>query len=193
MVLLLAGGVGLGVAACGALTPGEEVRWRRDRESAVRHALSEQSRPAFAGLAFFPYDPSARVRVMVEPVTPPQHLRLAASDGRVRDALRVGRVRPRLPGGQAALAVFQLDPGSTSGDRELFLPFRDAGAGSDTYAAGRYVAVRPLPGGVVEIDFNRAYNPDCAYGIAASCPVAPDENTLPFPVRAGERLPPPAG
>lgn len=159
----------------------------------MRDALPESHRPTFAGLVFFPFDPDARVRVMVEPLSPPQPLRMATSDGQVRDAVRMGRVRLRLPGGQAHLTLFQLDPGNLSGAGELFLPFRDAGAGSDTYAAGRYVAVRPLSGGVVEIDFNRAYNPDCAYGIAASCPIAPEENTLPFLVRAGERLPQPAG
>lgn len=124
---------------------------------------------------------------MLEPGQRPGRLTLATSDGRARPASRVGTLRFVVPGGEGVLSVFRLDDVP---EARLFLPFRDAAAGAETYGAGRYVEVRPLPGGLVEVDFNRAYNPDCAYGIAASCPLAPAENTLPFPVRAGEMAPP---
>ena len=94
-----------------------------------------------------------------------------------------------LPGGQAVLAVYQLDDIRDRYPDYLFLPFRDAGAGRETYGAGRYVDLVELAGGMVEIDFNRAYNPDCAYGIAAQCPITPKENTVSFVVRAGEMTP----
>jgi uncharacterized protein (DUF1684 family) len=71
---------------------------------------------------------------------------------------------------------------------ELFLPFRDATSGRATYGAGRYLDVeRPAGDGLVFVDLNRAYNPNCAYNPAWSCPIPPGENRLPVSIRAGER------
>ncbi len=180
----------LAVVSCGVPTPGPELKYRQGRERDVRAALPPAAAATFRGLRYFPYDPACRFRAMVEPIDPPEAFRIAASSGEPRPAHRVGRVRLAFPGGTAVLTVYQLDD---IRDREpdlLFLPFRDAGAGRDTYGAGRYVDIGRLPGGVVEIDFNRAYNPDCAYGIAGECPITPPENTVPFAIRAGEKIPP---
>lgn len=166
-----------------------EKQWRSEREQAVRSALSAEAAARFAGVRFFPYDHRYRVKTMMEPVSPPEPLRLAASDGSVRPAHRVGRVRVTVPAGEAVLSVFQLDDIRDRYPDHLFLPFRDAGAGRETYGAGRYVEVGRAAGGMLEIDFNRSYNPDCAYGITAQCPITPTENTLPFLVEAGEMMP----
>jgi hypothetical protein len=166
--------------------PAEDARWRAGRAQAVRAALAPETRTAFGGPEFFPYDRALRLRAMLEPV-PAEQLRLATSDGTVRQALRVGRLHLGFPAGRATLAVYRL--ADVADSEHLFLPFRDALAGKETYGAGRYVEVARLPGGVLEVDFNRAYNPDCAYGITAQCPIAPAENTLPFAVRGGERMP----
>jgi hypothetical protein len=174
-------------AACRAPLPSAERRWRDGRQQAIGAALAQAGKPAVA-LRFYPYDPAYRFRTIIETVTPPQPLRLPTSSGAVRPAHRIGRVRLRLPGGEATLALFALDDLRESLPDHLFLPFRDAGAGKQTYGAGRYVEVERLPGGVVEIDLNRAYNPDCAYDLAAQCPITPDENTLPFAVAVGEMV-----
>jgi uncharacterized protein (DUF1684 family) len=166
-------------AACRAPLPAPEMKYRQEREQAVR-----------AELRFYPFDPDCRFRAMLEPVKPPEPLTIAASNGEQRPAHRVGRVRLHFPGGVAVLSVFQLDDVRERYPDELFLPFRDAGAGTQTYGAGRYLDIERLPGGVVSLDFNRAYNPDCAYGIAGRCPIAPPENTVPFAIRAGEMMPP---
>lgn len=180
----------LASSACRAPLPAAELRWRAERQEAVRQALPETRRAAFAGLAFYSYDRAYRFRAMLEPVRPPQPLTLAASDGSMRPAMRVGRLRLRFPAGEAVFAVFTLQDIRDAAPDHHFLPFRDALAGRETYGAGRYVEVVSLGAGVVEVDFNRAYNPDCAYGITARCPITPEENTLPFAVPAGERLPP---
>jgi uncharacterized protein (DUF1684 family) len=140
-------------------------------------------------LRFYPFDERVRFRVMPTPLSPPEPLRLPASDGSIRPAHRVARVRLAFPRGEARLTLYRLDDLAESNPDLLFLPFRDAGAARETYGAGRYVEVERLPGGVVAIDFNRAYNPDCAYGITAQCPITPEENTVPFAVEAGEMLP----
>lgn len=177
-------------AACQAPLPTPEMKYRREREQAVRGELPPEAAAHFQGLRFYPFDPDYRFRAMLEPVNPPEPLRIAASNGEQRPAHRVGRVRLRFPGGEAVLSVFQLDDVRERYPDELFLPFRDAGAGAETYGAGRYLDIERLPGGVVGLDFNRAYNPDCAYGIAGRCPITPPENTVPFAIKAGEMMPP---
>ena len=79
----------------------------------------------------------------------------------------------------------------------LFLPFRDATSGSETYGAGRYLldTVKGAdlggdPGrSELVLDFNMAYNPTCAYNASYDCPYPPRESVLSLPIRAGERLP----
>jgi len=183
-------GIVLAAASCRAPLPTPELTWRGEREKAVRAALTPAALARFPGLRFYGFDPACTFRAMLEPVVPPEALEIAASDGRQRPAHRVGRVRLSFPGGDAELTVYQLDDLRAQYPDELFLPFRDAGASRETYGAGRYVDVERLSGGVVSIDFNRAYNPDCAYGISGSCPITPAENTLPFRVEAGEMIPP---
>ena len=179
--------VAMVLAACEPGLPATERTWREARQRMVAGTASPDH--GIVELRFFAFDRSARVRALLPPVVPAEPLKLGASDGGFRPAHRVGRVQVRLPGGQATLAVYRLDDLARTEADNLFLPFRDAAAGGDTYGSGRYVEVERRPGGVVEIDFNRAYNPDCAYGMAAQCPVTPVENTVSFAVRAGEMVP----
>jgi uncharacterized protein (DUF1684 family) len=176
--------------ACRVPLPTPELKYRQERERVVRAELSPETAEHFQGLRFYPYHPVYRLRTMLQPIVPPEPLKIAASNGEQRPAHRVGRVRLSLPEGEAVLSVFQLDDVRELYPDELFLPFRDAGAGKETYGAGRYLDLERLPGGVVSLDFNRAYNPDCAYGIAGRCPIAPPENTVPFAIEAGEMMPP---
>ena len=75
-----------------------------------------------------------------------------------------------------------------SGDGGSLLRFADATNGEGTYPVGRYLHVEPPgDGGMVVLDFNRAYNPPCAFTPYATCSIAPASNELPFPVTAGER------
>lgn len=73
----------------------------------------------------------------------------------------------------------------------LFVPFRDATSGSETYGAGRYVDLPANDEGDAdyELDFNLAYNPTCVYSAAYDCPIPPPGNRLSVPVRAGEMMP----
>jgi uncharacterized protein (DUF1684 family) len=71
----------------------------------------------------------------------------------------------------------------------LFLPFADETNGASTYAGGRYIDLRAgdLKGSTLVIDFNKAYNPYCAFGGGYSCPKPPDENRLQVAIEAGEK------
>lgn len=72
----------------------------------------------------------------------------------------------------------------------LFLPFTDETNGAATYAGGRYIDLRlaDFKGNRVIIDFNKAYNPYCAFSAGYACPKPPDENRLQTAVEAGEKL-----
>jgi uncharacterized protein (DUF1684 family) len=164
-------------------------RWRAGRDALFRDhpdsPLPDAARPGFAGLGYAPYDPGLR---WLLPVTPAQPARLevtTAGDG-VVPFERIGRVG--LPG-LGSLDVWWLD--SYGGG--VFLPLKDATAGSTTYGGGRYlldtVKGADLGGedGRLLIDLNFAYNPSCAYDPAWTCPLAPEGNRLASPVEAGER------
>jgi uncharacterized protein (DUF1684 family) len=102
------------------------------------------------------------------------------SDGTTDHLQRAGTVRFLVDGSEAALIAFQ------QGDA-LFIPFRDATSGSDTYGAGRYVEAEGLGAGRYLLDFNRAYNPYCAYNDDWRCPLPPTDNWLTVAIRAGEK------
>ena len=88
--------------------------------------------------------------------------------------------------------------GDTSAANSLFLPFNDLSNGSETYGGGRYIdllksELRPASGltGTAKLDFNKAYNPWCAFAGGYSCPIPPVENRLDYYIGAGEKLPAP--
>jgi uncharacterized protein (DUF1684 family) len=167
--------------------------FRRGRDELFRDhpqsALDQGQRARFTGLAWFPYDPGARVTAELRPPEDDGELAVdtGGEDGTVRYR-RVGRLVT--PFGDLTL-FWTLGYGGG-----LFLPFRDATAGGETYGAGRYLTDtvkgtwgRGLvhDGGRVVLDFNYAYNPSCAYNARWACPLAPPENHLGREVRAGER------
>ncbi len=157
--------------------------------------LSPDQRTSFDGLAYWPYDPALRFSVPLETDPGAVHAALPASSGNVPAATRIGRLTMPLEHGPIRLSLYRL-AGYGGG---LFLPFRDATSGNETYGGGRYLldtvkgADLGGSGQTLIVDFNYAYHPSCAYDPAWSCPLAPSENWLSMPIRAGERLPAVAG
>ena len=183
-------GAGGAPAACAAF------RGERDELFAEHPAspLPAAERDSFPGLPYFPHRPDMRVEAPLEPDPEGAELVIPTSTGEPTRFARIGYVRPTLAGEAVSLAVYWLE-GYGGG---LFLPFRDALAGGETYGGGRYLldSVKgadlgtSADGARLVLDFNYAYNPSCAYDPRWSCPLAPPENRLAVPVRAGERMPP---
>ena len=131
-----------------------------------------------------------RVEAELEPDPEGAELVIPTSTGEPTRFTRIGFVRPVLAGAPVSLAVYWLE-GYGGG---LFLPFRDALAGAETYGGGRYLldTVKGADLGMsadgerLVLDFNYAYNPSCAYDPRWSCPLAPPENRLTVAVAAGE-------
>jgi uncharacterized protein len=173
--------------------------WRTAREWLFREhpqsPLPVAERPGFRA-RHFDHDPRLRFTVPVEraPADDPTALALELPNSG-SDALsfrRIGVLRLPFPDGEQRLSAFWL-AGYAGG---LFIPFRDATNGRETYGAGRYLvdAAKSHDLGVDEttgeliLDFNFATQPSCAFDPRWACPLAPPENRLDIAVRAGERL-----
>ncbi len=168
------------------------MRWREVRDELFRSHLQSPipagERASFEGLPYFDYDPAFRVLATIEPAE--AVLREIATSGEQPYTFRrFAHGRFELGGEERELALFWLE-GYGGG---VFVSFADATSGRETYGACRYLldtvkgADLGEQGGKVVLDFNFAYNPSCAYDPRWVCPLAPPENRLPLPVRAGER------
>lgn len=173
--------------------------WVRTRDALFReHPQSPV--PAAERSSFrarhWPYDPALRFEVAVQPAPPVAAgalpLELPNSGADVLAFSRIGSVAVPFAEGPRRLSLFWM-AGYAGG---LFLPFRDATNGAETYGAGRYLLdgakSADLGGdperGTLVLDFNFAFHPSCAFDPKWACPLAPPENRLDMPVRAGERL-----
>jgi len=149
--------------------------------------LLPQDRPTFHGLSYYPIDPQLRFSVPLHRYPAPVQVRLGTNTGEIRSGLRYGYFDFKVGGQSCRLQVYRLEDAPDSGGAMLFIPFRDSTSGRETYAAGRYIDLKENTSGVYDLDFNRAYNPSCAYDSEFSCPVPPAENTLKVPIHAGEK------
>jgi uncharacterized protein (DUF1684 family) len=149
-----------------------------------RSPLLPQQQVTFEGLSYFPANKSLVIRgkLEVEGIDTNARIVMQTTTGGEQVYRRAGIVRFDVDGEQAVVTLY-----ASPGSHELFLPFRDATSGRETYGAGRYLEVElPSLDGNVVIDFNYAYSPFCAYNPNWSCPVPPGENWLALPIRAGE-------
>jgi uncharacterized protein (DUF1684 family) len=147
--------------------------------------LLPEQRDSFRGLAYFPEESALVIRTTLEvdALDLDEEISMQTTTGGEQTYRRAGLVRFEVGGDPAQVTLFR-SPDMPA----LFLPFRDATSGKDTYGAGRYLEVEPPSlDGTVEVDFNYAYNPYCAYNPEWSCPIPPGENWLAVPIRAGER------
>jgi uncharacterized protein (DUF1684 family) len=160
----------------------------RDGRKALRVKDPEAAtRKDFAGIDYFPIDPSWRIDADWVPFVPAHKLEIGSVIGTI-DAVDVpGKAVFQRDGHTFELLPYQEEPGG-----ELFFVIADRTSGKETYGAARFFyAALPKGGlaqpGKVELDFNKAYNPPCAFTPFATCPLAPPENRLDVAVTAGEK------
>lgn len=162
-----------------------EFRRRKDEAfaQAEQSPLTDDQKADFRGLSYYDDNPDLIVTAPLESVEDTDPFTVTTSTGQEVVYRRVGRIRFEVDGRPVALTLL------SSGHGGLFLPFRDATSGKETYGAGRYIDLHEHAhlGDTVTVDFNLAYNPYCAYNDAYSCPLPPPENWLDVPIRAGER------
>lgn len=157
-------------------------------QSHPQSALSKEQTAAFKGLRYYPYNPGLVFVLPIDRNVEPQHVEMALEEDGLIRLLRFGKISFQVDGQPVSLDLFWI----TGYAGSIFLPFRDATNRAETYGGGRYLldtikgADLGRQGDRLVIDFNYAYNPSCAYNPRWSCPLAPVENWLPVPIRAGE-------
>jgi uncharacterized protein (DUF1684 family) len=161
--------------------------WRETRDELFR-SHPQSPLPGYTGLVYYDYDPAARVLAELEDVeAPPQAVETSGPDSMLFKPF--AHAHFALRGEQLALELDWLE-GYGGG---LFLCFRDATSGQETYGGGRYLldtvkgADLGEDDGRLVLDFNFAYNPSCSYEPSWVCPLAPPANRLAVAVEAGEQ------
>ena len=153
----------------------------------VKSPLTPEDRKNFHGLDFYTPNPKYFVNAKFKRTPKEKPFEMKTSTARLPVYLKYGEVTFSLEGKKFKLNVYQnveLIKQKEFADY-LFLPFSDLTSGNETYIGGRYIDVRMPKGNVMDIDFNQAYNPYCAYNHKYSCPIVPLENDLPIEIKAG--------
>jgi len=149
----------------------------------VRDANSLE-RQTFTGRKWFPIDPAYRVKAAFSPWDPIRTLTVISTTGLPTKMDSPGYVQFDLQG-----QSFRLQAVASDGNPdELWFIFKDATSGVSTYGAARYLYALLESDGSVDLDFNKAYSPPCAFTKYATCPLPPKENHLPLAIEAGEKL-----
>ncbi|MEO6800238.1 MAG: DUF1684 domain-containing protein [Rhodanobacter sp.] len=144
---------------------------------------SAPARAAFTGIESFPIDPAWRIEATWVPAKAGETLEMGTAIGTVDKFPVPGKLEFSRDGRSYELLPVIEEPG----DAQYFIVFADRTSGKETYGAARFVYVDPPSDGKVVLDFNKAYNPPCAFTPFATCPLAPPENRLDLRVTAGEK------
>jgi uncharacterized protein len=167
--------------------------FRRERDllfaAHPQSALSDEQKSTFSGLNYYPYDPTFRFVLPIEPDVEPLIINLELQDDGIVRLNRFGKIHFSVDNQPLTLSLYWI-LGYGGG---IFLPFRDLTGSTETYGGGRYLldtikhADLGQQGAQLVIDFNYAYNPSCAYNPRWHCPLAPAENRLSVAIPAGEK------
>jgi uncharacterized protein (DUF1684 family) len=136
-------------------------------------------RTNFTGLRWFPVNEEYRISAAFHPYPQPKNIAIPNILGETVQTPSPGYVEFSLRG-----AKLRLDP--VSEGNHLFFVFRDRTAGKTTYGSGRFLDADAPVDGKVTLDFNKAYNPPCAFTPYATCPLPPASNRLSVAIEAGE-------
>jgi uncharacterized protein len=156
-------------------------------EFMARHPESPfvTGRIPFHELQYFPPDPKLRVRAKLDRVATPEEAYLRTNRDGQAVMRYIGDLRFTIQGKGLRLRLYHAGEGVGT---SVFVPFRDGTSGRDSYGPGRYVTLELNETDEYELDFNRAFNPYCAYTDEFECGFPPSENDLPVPIRAGEKV-----
>ena len=147
----------------------------------VRDSVSP-NRSQFKGLQYFPVRADWHVQARFEPYVPEHHIPIVNILGMTEEMTSPGAIVFEREGRTWRLdAILE-----TPGDQELFVMFSDATSGRQTYGAGRFLYVELPKADRIDVDFNEAHNPPCAFTDFATCPLPPPQNQLALEIDAGE-------
>lgn len=168
---------------------GRDKEFRNRKES----PLLEEDFLNFKGLEYFPTDEKFSVKAKLEKTADARSFMMPTSVGKSAKFIKYGVLKFELDGKTHSLSIYQSEALLKTKEFKdlLFIPFRDLTNGKETYGGGRYLDIKIPSGsssGGVILNFNLAYNPNCAYGSDKyACPVPPMANFLQVKIMAGEK------
>jgi uncharacterized protein (DUF1684 family) len=177
------------------MRPEDEETWRRallrfrkqkDELFGDSHdsPLGHSDRAAFKGLNYFDPDPSFRFEATLQRFQGTEAMIMTTSKGTRQLFNKVGHFDLVIDGQKVPVQAYQ---SAEREDPSIFVPFRDATSGKESYGAARYLDFGVEHNDEYAVDFNYAYNPYCAYSEDYICPLPPQENWFTVPIRAGEK------
>jgi len=138
-------------------------------------------RRTFPGRSWFPVDSEFQVQSEFKEHAAGRTIVIPNVQGEQEEVQSLGTVTFTLRDLEGHLEAME------AADNGLFIIFKDSTCDATTYPAGRFLVSEEVMGSTVTLDFNRSYNPPCAFTAFATCPLPPEENHLDFPVEAGEK------
>ncbi|WP_458629079.1 DUF1684 domain-containing protein [Winogradskyella sp. PC D3.3] len=156
-------------------------------KDASKSPLKAKDLKTFEGLDFFPYDSVYVVKATLKRTPNAAWFSMKTTTDRISKERVFGVLTFELKGKSFELNVYQgKDLMQREGFKDyLFLPFLDNTNGESTYGGGRYIDLKIPEGNIIELDFNSAYNPYCAYNEKYSCPIVPSVNYVDLEIEAG--------
>ena len=149
--------------------------------------LTDEDRKTFKSLTVYPIDLAYRVKAKFVKAAKTNDFKMKTSGTRTPEYRKYGELHFAVNGKALVLSVYQ-HVASLKDEKykdDLFIPFKDHTNGETTYGGGRYMDLKLPLGKEVILDFNKTYNPYCAYSTGWSCPVPPSENHLDVAIEAG--------
>ena len=164
-----------------------QIKLNSDYKDASISPLKLKDLKNFKGLEFFPFDADFVVTAQLQKIQNPKWFNMKTTTDRLSRERIYAVVTFQLKGKMYNLNIYQGEENMSSEEYRdyLFLPFLDNTNGETSYAGGRYIDLRIPEDNTIEIDFNKAYNPLCAYNEKFSCPIVPRVNYLDVNVEAG--------
>ncbi|MEM1134763.1 MAG: DUF1684 domain-containing protein [Bacteroidota bacterium] len=152
--------------------------------------LSVKERKKFKSHDYFPIDQHYQVQVKFVRASNAVPFKMKTTTDRLPTYEKYGEAVFEISGKSYKLNIYQNHKLRTTEEYKdyLFLPFTDLTNGKETYGGGRYIELSIPSGDTIIIDFNKAYNPYCAYSYKYSCPIPPKENHLNTEILAGVKL-----
>jgi len=139
---------------------------------------------------FFPVSSQYNINCSFEKITDTIGFTMKTSANTLKHYFKYGKLHFNVSGAHCHLFVYQSkDLMQTEKYKDyLFVPFTDATTGDESYGSGRYLefSIQDIQNNMLQLDFNKAYNPYCAYSPDYKCPIPPKENSLPVAIKAGE-------
>lgn len=168
-----------------------ETEWQKEMNAEYKDAttspLKDRDRAEFEGLDFFKVDSLYVVTAKFTRTADEAVFKMKTTTDRLPEYVKYGAVTFNIGKKSFKLNVYQNQDLIKKPDYVdyLFLPFLDDTNGKESYGGGRYIDLRIPESDTLVIDFNKAYNPYCAYNDTYSCPIVPRENYLNIEIRAG--------